>query len=121
MQRVLAFCELDWDANCAEIDTTATSRERDTVKQVTGRDSKTSISLEKPIFESSIHQWRDLITARGSRNGSRRAGSFLCTTGRTLGGRMSDTTTDRSVTIITWHYVRDGAPADLHARQCDRV
>ncbi len=62
MRRVLAFCELDWDANCAEINTTATSRERDTVKQVTGRDSKTSISLEKPIFESSIHQWRDLIT-----------------------------------------------------------
>ena len=29
---------------------------------------------------------------------------------------MSDTKTDRSVTIITWHYVRDGAPADLHAR-----
>ena len=24
--------------------------------------------------------------------------------------------TDRRVTIITWHYVRDGAPADLHAR-----
>ena len=62
MRRVLAFCELDWDKNCAEIDTAATSRERDTVRQVTGRDSKTSISLEKPIFESSIHQWRDLIT-----------------------------------------------------------
>ena len=29
---------------------------------------------------------------------------------------MSDTPHDRRVTIITWHYVRDGAPADLHAR-----
>jgi peptidoglycan/xylan/chitin deacetylase (PgdA/CDA1 family) len=29
---------------------------------------------------------------------------------------MSDTKPGRSVTIITWHYVRDGAPADLHAR-----
>ena len=36
MRRVLAFCELDWDKNCAEIDTAATSRERDTVRQVTG-------------------------------------------------------------------------------------
>lgn len=29
---------------------------------------------------------------------------------------MSEAKPDRSVTIITWHYVRDGAPADLHAR-----
>lgn len=67
MRRVLAFCELAWDARCAAIDTEATSRERDTVKQVTGRDSKTSISLEKPIFRSSVEQWRDLITTEEAR------------------------------------------------------
>lgn len=62
MRRVLAFAGLPWDANCAAINTKKTAHERKTVRAITGRDSKTSISLEKPIFDSSIGQWHDLIT-----------------------------------------------------------
>ncbi|MBO6782677.1 MAG: sulfotransferase [Alphaproteobacteria bacterium] len=62
MRKVLEFAELPWDARCAAIDTDATTRERATVKTVTGRDSKTSVSLARPIFDSSVGQWPDLIT-----------------------------------------------------------
>jgi hypothetical protein len=63
MRRVLAFAELHWDPHCRAIDTDITAQERVLVQQVTGRDSKTSISLAKPIFGSSIGQWHELISA----------------------------------------------------------
>lgn len=61
MRRILDFAEVDWDPRCASVDTQATARERETVKRVTGKDSKTSISLARPIFGDSVGQWRSML------------------------------------------------------------
>ena len=63
MRRVLAYIGEAWDSRCAEIDLDSTRAERSLVHQVTGRDNLTLQSLAKPIFRSSLGQWREIITA----------------------------------------------------------
>lgn len=63
MARVLEHIGEPWDARCAAIDTDGTAAERERVKEVTGRDNLTSVSLSQPIFASSLGQWRDILTA----------------------------------------------------------
>ncbi len=62
IKKILDFVDAIWDDNCVRINTVNTSEEREKVKQVVGKDSKTSISLSKPIFTDSIGQWKTLLT-----------------------------------------------------------
>lgn len=62
MRRVLDFAGLDWCSACAELDVAATQGERQKVMQVVGKDSHTNVSLSRPIFTTSIGQWRTMLT-----------------------------------------------------------
>lgn len=63
MGRVLAHAGEPWNERCAAVDTDNTAAERERVRQVTGRDNLTSVSLAQPIFASSLGQWRTILTA----------------------------------------------------------
>ena len=62
MRRVLVYIGEPWDPRCATIDLDGTRAERSLVHQVTGRDNLTLQSLAKPIFTSSLGQWREILT-----------------------------------------------------------
>lgn len=61
MTRVLEALGEPVDEACLAVDLEATARERETVRQVTGRDSHTNRSLARPIFTESVGQWRRLL------------------------------------------------------------
>ncbi len=82
MRCVLAFADLPWQDRCRAIDTNATARERTKVQAVTSRDSKTSMSLAKPIFDSSLGQWRSLITDAEAATVRRELAPFYARLGR---------------------------------------
>lgn len=62
MRRVLSYIDEPWDPRCASINLDDTRAERSLVHQVTGRDNLTLQSLAKPIFTSSLGQWREILT-----------------------------------------------------------
>ena len=62
MRDVLAQVEAPWDARCAALDLDDTGKQRAKVKDVSGRDSLTLVSLTKPIFTDSVGQWRDILS-----------------------------------------------------------
>ena len=66
IKKVLKFLGARNTSKCYQIDTIHTAQERTIVKEVTGRDSNTSISLEKTIFSDSIGQWRSILTKHES-------------------------------------------------------
>ncbi len=62
MKTILNKLGEPWDPACAQISTDKTEDERTKIKKLLGRESHTAVSLSKPIFTSSIGQWRQLIT-----------------------------------------------------------
>ena len=62
MKKVLDFVGAEWCDECSHINITSTKEERIKVQEVVGKDSKTSISLSKPIFKHSINQWKTLLS-----------------------------------------------------------
>jgi len=62
LRRVVAYLGEEWSEQCAKLNTDNTLRERNIFKNMFERDSWTFASLSKPIFKSSVGQWKTLIT-----------------------------------------------------------
>jgi hypothetical protein len=67
VRRILEHLGEEWDPACAELNLDETGGERKQFKKLLGRESWTFLSLSKPIFTSSIGQWRKLITKEEGR------------------------------------------------------
>lgn len=67
LRRILQRIAVPWDRRCAEIDLAGTNKERERVRDVLGRESPTAESLTKPIFQSGIGQWKNILTAEEAR------------------------------------------------------
>lgn len=62
VRRILAHIETSWDPRSMVLDLDATTKQRLTMQQVTGRDSHTLVSLTRPIFTESMGQWRSILS-----------------------------------------------------------
>ena len=64
MKRILDRIQEPWDSACARIDAVKSCAELEKIRTELGKDSLTAQSLSKPIFTSSLGQWKRLITKR---------------------------------------------------------
>lgn len=62
MRRILEHIGEEWHPACAVLDVGLTKGERRKFKDLLGRESWTLVSLSKPIFTSSVGQWREHLT-----------------------------------------------------------
>lgn len=62
VRRVLDHVGETWDPACAQVDTDTTSLDRQKLVEIVGKDSPTFQSLTKPVFTTSVGQWRTMIT-----------------------------------------------------------
>ena len=62
MRNVFRYIGEQWHDSCKELDIDITSEERKKFKNIMNRESATLVSLSKPIFSSSVEQWKEIIS-----------------------------------------------------------
>jgi hypothetical protein len=76
MRRILAHMGEEWDPICAAINVEQAGSERKQFRELLGRESSVLVSLSKPIFTSSIGQWRRFITEEEKTTIEKELGEF---------------------------------------------
>jgi hypothetical protein len=76
IRRILEHLGEEWDPACAKLNLDETGGERKQFKKLLGRESWTFVSLSKPIFTSSIGQWRQFITEEEKTTIEKELGEF---------------------------------------------
>lgn len=74
---ILSFLNEDFDVNCYKINTSNSKAEYEKVKKITGKESNTLKSTQKPVFNTKIAQFKKILTTEEIDIIERELGAFF--------------------------------------------